>query len=65
MRLDYALILSHFAPDQFTSEKLLSNEYVYLNGSLTTNGLLHLFTNDLIQLIVSLRFYVLSKWIKG
>lgn len=65
MRLDYALILSHFAPDQFTSEKLLSNEYVYLNGSLTTNGLLHLFTNDFIQLIVSLRFYVLSKWIKG
>jgi len=65
MRLDYALILSHFAPDQFTSEKLLTNEYVYLNGSLTTNGLIHLFTNDFIQLVVSLRFYVLSKWIKG
>lgn len=61
LRLDHSLMLCQFAPDNFAVDTLLQRKYVYLNGKLVENGLIRLGVNDFIQLIVSVRFYVLNK----
>lgn len=63
LRLDHSLILCQFAPDSFSAKTLLQRQYVYLNGRLAENGSLGLTVNDFIQLVVSVRFYVLTKWL--
>lgn len=65
LKLEQVLIFSSFTSDELTVRAFLTNEYVYLNGVLTTNGDLRLFLNDFIQLVITLRFYVLFKWIKN
>ena len=64
LKLDHSLILIHFAFDQFSAEHLLNNENVYLNGNVVTNGRIHVYMNDFIQLIISLRFYAVHRWLK-
>lgn len=54
-------MLSQFASDRWTSDQLLQNKYVYLNGALTTSPRAVVVLNDFIQLIVTLRFYLLSR----
>ena len=63
LKLSYALVLSRLASDQWTSDLLIDNKYVYLNGTLVTNGSTMIFPNDFLQLIISLRFYVLHRWL--
>lgn len=63
LKLSYALVLSRLSSDQWTSDFLIDNKYVYLNGNLVTNGFTMIFPNDFLQLIISLRFYVLHRWL--
>jgi hypothetical protein len=63
LKLSYTLVLSRLASDQWTSDFLIDNKYVYLNGNLVTNGFTMIFPNDFLQLIVSLRFYILHRWL--
>jgi hypothetical protein len=61
LRLDHSLILCHLVPDNFTAKTLLLRRYVYLNGKIVESGSVGLAVNDFIQLVVNLRFYVLTK----
>jgi hypothetical protein len=63
LKLSYTLVLSRLASDQWTSDFLIDNKYVYLNGNLVTNGFTMIFPNDFLQLIISLRFYILHRWL--
>lgn len=65
LRLDHSLILCHLVPDNFTAKTLLLRRYVYLNGKTVESGSVGLAVNDFIQLVVNLRFYVLTKWLQS
>jgi hypothetical protein len=52
-------------PDRENSLLLISNRLVFLNSYLVTNEKIYLFVNDFLQLIVSLKYYILFKWIKN
>jgi hypothetical protein len=52
-------------PDRENSLLLITNRLVFLNSYLVTNEKVYLFVNDFLQLIVSLKYYILFKWIKN
>jgi hypothetical protein len=50
-----------FAMDDVTAANLLQNNLVYLNGSVATNEFVQLFMGDFIQLLISIRFYLIYR----
>ena len=65
LKLDFALMSCHLAPDIWYASSLLDNYSVFLNGHGATNLDTRLFTGDFIQLTVSLKFYIASRWLKN
>ena len=63
--LGYALLSARFAHDNWILKELVSSGNVFLNGSNCTNFHTRLFTNDFIQLIVNLKFYIAARWLKN
>ena len=65
LTLEYALMTCHFAPDIWYVNTLSETFSVFLNGSGESNLGAWLFRGDFIQLAVSLKFYMASRWIKN
>ena len=63
--LDYLLMSSHFLPDFWCVRQSFSTQSIFLNGNVATNSNIKVFVNDLVQLAVNLKFYVVLKWIKN
>lgn len=63
--LGFALMTTRLAPDVWSSAELLKNNYVFLNGTTTINPSTKLFLNDLIQLVVNLKFYITLRWLRN
>ena len=63
--LDFALMMSNFTPDSWSSKELIQSSNVYLNGRVCLNGNTHLFINDFIQLLINLKYYLVMKWVKN
>ena len=62
LTLAYILGRTHFVNDVVTVKHLLSRDVVYVNGSSVHNPNILLFTNDFIQLIVHIKYYITYKW---
>ena len=63
--LGYALLSAKFAHDTWVLNSLISNSNVYLNGVVCNNEKTRIFTNDFIQLIVNLKYYISMRWLKN
>lgn len=61
--LNQLILNSRFAYDLPTSTLLIKSHFVFINGSATDNPNLILYVGDFIQLIVSLKFYIISRWL--
>jgi predicted rRNA methylase YqxC with S4 and FtsJ domains len=48
-------------PDRENALSLISNNLVFVNGHVTSNPTFLIFKNDFIQLLISLKYYVLFK----
>ena len=64
LTLEFALMKSHYAPDRDAVRNLLDVNGVFLNGTPVSNNTINLFSNDFIQLVVNLKFYIALRWIK-
>lgn len=62
MKLDNVLIKSRLLPDWNSVNLFISNNLVYLNGFLCSNNLFQTYVGDFIQLVVSLKYYIIYKW---
>ena len=60
--LKQGLVESKLASDATTANSFVNSGLVFLNGQLTNNPNLHLVINDLVQLVVSLKYYSVLKW---
>ena len=60
--LKQGLVESKLASDATTAYSFVNSGLVFLNGQLTNNPNLHLVLNDLLQLVVSLKYYSIVKW---
>jgi len=56
------LFNSHFVTDIKLSKLLINNNVVFVNGILSNNENLNLFKGDFIQIIVSLKYYIIYRW---
>ena len=63
--LGYALLSAKFAHDTWVLTSLLTNNNVYLNGTVCTNDKTRIFTNDFVQLLVNLKYYISLRWLKN
>lgn len=63
--LGYALLSSKFAHDTWVLTSLIANNSVYLNGTVCSNAKTRIFTNDFIQLLVNLKYYISLRWLKN
>lgn len=63
--LEFALMTTRLAPDVWSTAELLNNNYVFLNGTTSVNPSTRLFLNDLIQLVVNIKFYIALRWLRN
>jgi ribosomal protein S4 len=63
MELQNVLFRSRFVPEKNLAKSLIIFNAVYINGTLCNNLKFQLYVNDLIQLVVSLKYYILYKQI--
>ena len=56
------LISSHFVSDLTLSKLLVESNVVFVNGLLASNPNFNLFSGDFIELIVSLKYYIVYRW---
>nr|AEV66668.1 rps4 [Oxytricha trifallax] len=63
MQLDNVLTLSKFFPDRNWSIFFIREGLVFINGFKVRNIFEQLFKNDFIQLVVSLKYYVVYRWL--
>jgi len=63
LTLHKLLINSKLIHDSNTSNLLITNGLVYVNGQQTLNVNMYLFQSDFIQIIVSLKYYIVHKWL--
>lgn len=61
LTLQKLLLNSKLIHDLNTSKLLINNGLVFVNGQQTFNTNLYLFQNDFIQIIVSLKYYIVHK----
>ena len=63
LTLKNILLNSHFVRDHSSSLLMISHGLVFVNGTQTFNPNLNLFQNDFIQIIVSLKYYIVLRWL--
>jgi len=57
------LVNARFVLDLSSSSLMLQNQLVFVNGSQCSNPNLYLFKGDFIQLAVSLKYYIVYRWL--
>ena len=60
--LDKIIVYSQLLPDVSTTELFSSHGFIYLNGHVTTTINTVLIKNDFLQLVVSLWYYIITRW---
>lgn len=60
--LDKILLYSHLLPDLLTVKTFSNNGFIFLNGNVTTSINTIIIKNDFVQIIVSLWYYMITKW---
>ena len=65
LKLNLVLTSTSIVPDKENAALLISNNLVFVNGQIITNPTFLIFKNDFIQLLISLKYYVLFKWLKN
>lgn len=60
--LDKIIVYSQLLPDVSTTELFSSHGFIYLNGRVTTTINTILIKNDFLQLVVSLWYYIITRW---
>ena len=63
MQLDNVLTLSKFFPDRSWSIFFINEGLIFVNGYRICNIYEQLFKNDFVQLIVSLKYYIVYRWL--
>ena len=61
----FALLGSQISVDMWSTLELFRNEVIYLNGKICTNQYTHLFLHDLIQVVINLKFYFLTRFLQN
>ena len=61
----FALLGSQISVDMWSTLEFFNNEVIYLNGKLCTNRYTHLFLHDLIQIVINLKFYFLTRFLQN
>lgn len=62
MRLLNVLIKSRFFPDYNICELFLRNNLIFINGFIVSNSNFQLFVGDFIQIITTLKYYIMYRW---
>ena len=60
--LDKIVVYSHLLPDMSTTQLFSTNSFLYLNGKVTNSLSTVVIKNDLVQLVVSLWYYSITRW---
>ena len=60
--LDKIVVYSHLLPDMSTTQLFSINGFLYLNGSVTNSLSTVVIKNDLVQLVVSIWYYSITRW---
>ena len=63
MRLFNVLTRSRLVLDQITARKFIEGKVLFINGLCCSNPYLQLFANDFIQLIVTIKYYIVFRWL--
>lgn len=63
LTLHRLILNSRFVFDLNTSMSLINSNLVYVNGRVSSNPNLYLFVNDFIQIVVSLKYYIVYRWL--
>lgn len=63
MQLDNILTLSKIFPDRNWSIFFINEGLIFINGSKILNIFEQLFKNDFVQLVVSIKYYILYRWL--
>ena len=63
--LKNVLLNSRFVTDHSTSLMFIESNLVFVNGSKSSNPNLNVFQNDFIQIIVSLKYYIIFRWLSN
>ena len=50
-------------PDLWSAQETINSQGVFVNGTLCTNDKLKIFFNDFVQLIINIKYYVVTKWL--
>ena len=64
LRVLNVLAATKLVPDLSTTAFLISHSLLFVNGVLCTNAQFILAQGDVLQLLVSIKFYILFKWLK-
>lgn len=65
MILDKLIIFSHLLPDLSTVHEFINKNLVFLNSFVVKNPKLDVFKNDLIQVKVSIWYYIYYRWLSN
>ena len=60
--LEKIVVYSHLLPDVSTTQLFSMNGFLYLNGNVTNSLNTIIIKNDLVQLVVSLWYYIITRW---
>jgi len=63
MQLDNMLTSSKFFPNRDWSIFFIEEGLIFINGFKTSNLFEQLFKNDFIQLVISIKYYILYRWL--
>ena len=61
LRLEKIILRSRFALDDRASTPLISNGIVFVNGLVSTNHNMYLYSGDFVQLYVNLKYYIVYR----
>jgi len=65
LKLSTVLTTTLLVPDRENALLLISNNLVFVNGGLVLNPNFLIFKNDFLQLLVSVKYYILFRWLKN
>jgi len=63
LKLNRTILSSHFVFDLQTANLVIQSKLVFINGINVNNNSLQLFIGDFLQIIISLRYYTLYRWL--
>ena len=62
-RISPFLTQTSLLPDLWSANETINSRGVFINGILCTNNKLKIFFNDFVQLIISIKYYIVAKWL--